>query len=45
MCNRIYHQPDCDISWDSSRNRYYFRYDLYMLAAADVVNNNRSDII
>ena len=21
-CNRIYHQPDCDIGWDSHRNRF-----------------------
>ena len=33
-CNRIYHQPDCDIGWDSHRNRYYFGYDLYMLTAS-----------
>lgn len=34
-CNRIYHQPDCNIGWDSHRNRYYFGYDLYMLTASD----------
>ena len=34
-CNRIYHQPDCDIGWDSHRNRHYFGYDLYMLTASD----------
>ena len=38
-CNRIYHQPDCDIGWDSLRNRYYFGYDLYMLTAADSEND------
>ncbi len=38
-CNRIYHQPDCDIGWDSHRNRYYFGYDLYMLTAADSEND------
>ena len=34
-CNRIYRQPDCNIGWDSHRNRYYFGYDLYMLTASD----------
>ena len=34
-CNRFYHQPDCDIGWDSHRNRFYFGYDLYMMTAAD----------
>ena len=34
-CNRIYHQSDCDIGWDSHRNRFYFGYDLYMLTASD----------
>ena len=38
-CNRIYHQPDCDIGWDSHRNRYYFGYDLYMLTASDSEND------
>lgn len=38
-CDRIYHQPDCDTSWDSHRNRYYFGYDLYMLAAAGSEND------
>lgn len=38
-CNRIYHQPDCDIGWDSYRNRYYFEYDLYILTAADSEND------
>ena len=38
-CNRIYHQPDCDIGWDSHRNHYYFGYDLYMLTAADSKND------
>lgn len=39
QCNRIYHQPDCDIGWDSHRNRYYFGYDLYMLTASDSEND------
>ena len=34
-CPRLYSQPDCDIGWDSHRNRYYFGYDLYMLTASD----------
>lgn len=38
-CNRIYHQPDCDIGWDSHRNRFYFGYDLYMLTASDSKND------
>lgn len=38
-CNRIYSQPDCDIGWDSHRNRYYFGYDLYMLTASDSEND------
>ena len=39
QCNRIYHQPDCDIGWDSHRNRFYFGYDLYMLTASDSAND------
>ena len=38
-CNRTYHQPDCNIGWDSHRNRYYFGYDLYMMTAADSEND------
>ena len=38
-CNRIYHQPDCDIGWDSHRNCFYFGYDLYMLTASDSDND------
>lgn len=34
-CKRIYHQPDCNIGWDSHRNRYYYGYDLYVLTASD----------
>ena len=37
-CDRIYHQPDCNIGWDSHRNRHYFGYDLYMATASDSVN-------
>ena len=38
-CDRIYRQPDCDIGWDSHRNRFYFGYDLYMLTASDSEND------
>ena len=38
-CNRIYHQPDCDIGWDSHRNRFYFGYGLYMMTASDSVKD------
>ena len=34
-CERYYSQPDCDIGWDSSRDRFYSGYDLYMLTASD----------
>ena len=34
-CNRYYPQPDCDIGWDSSRERWFFGYDLYLLTDAD----------
>ena len=34
-CNRYYPQPDCDVGWDSSRERWYFGYDLYLLTDAD----------
>ncbi len=39
-CDRFFSQPDCDIGWDSSRDRFYFGYDLYMLVAA----NSESDL-
>ena len=39
-CGRFFSQPDCDIGWDSSRDRFYFGYDLYMLVAA----NSESDL-
>lgn len=38
-CNRIYHQPNCDIGWYSHRSRYCFGYDLYMLTASDSEND------
>lgn len=36
-CNhpRIYSQPDCDTGWDSSREKYFNGYHLYMISAAD----------
>jgi hypothetical protein len=36
-CNhpRIYSQPDCDIGWDSYRERFFNGYHLYMISAAD----------
>ena len=34
-CPRHYSQPDCDIGWDSSRNCFYYGYDLYMMTASD----------
>ncbi len=34
-CDRYFSQPDCDIGWDSSRDCFYHRYDLYILVASD----------
>jgi hypothetical protein len=36
-CNhpRLYSQPDCDSGWDSSREKYFQGYHLYMISAAD----------
>jgi hypothetical protein len=36
-CNhpRAYSQPDCNSGWDSSREKYYNGYHLYMLTAAN----------
>jgi hypothetical protein len=28
-------QPDCSVGWDSSRECWYFGYDLYLLTDAD----------
>ena len=28
-------QPDCSVGWDSSRDCWYFGYDLYILTDAD----------
>ncbi len=32
---RIYSQPDCNSGWDSSREKYYNGYSLYMISACD----------
>jgi len=32
---RIYSQPDCDSGWDSSREKYFNGYHLYMINACD----------
>ena len=36
-CNhpRIYSQPDCNSGWDSSREKYFNGYHLYMISAAN----------
>jgi hypothetical protein len=36
-CNhlRIYSQPDCNSGWDSSREKYFNGYHMYMISAAD----------
>ena len=34
-CHRQFSQPDCDMGWDSYRNKFYFGYHLYSLVAAD----------
>ena len=34
-CPRIFSQPDCDSGWDSSREKYFNGYHLYMLSASD----------
>ena len=33
--SRLYSQPDCNSGWDSSREKYFNGYHLYMLSAAD----------
>lgn len=30
-CNRYFPQPDCNVGWDSSRDAWYFGYDMYLL--------------
>jgi len=34
-CPRIFSQPDCNTGWDSSREKYYNGYSLYMISACD----------
>lgn len=34
-CSRYYSQPDTDCGYDSSRHKFYYGYNLYMLTAAD----------
>ena len=34
-CNRYFPQPDCSVGWDSSRDCWYFGYNLYLLTDAD----------
>ncbi len=38
-CKRKFSQPDCNWGWDSSRNKYFFGYHLYMFVAADSKND------
>ena len=38
-CKRKFSQPDCNWGWDSSRNKYFFGYHLYMFVAADSEND------
>ena len=37
--NRYYSQPDTDIGYDSSRDRFYSGYDLYLMTSADSEND------
>ena len=30
-CDRYFPQPDCNVGWDSSREVWYFGYDMYVL--------------
>lgn len=32
---RYYSQPDCDVGWDSSREKYFHGYHLYQFTASD----------
>lgn len=34
-CPRYFPQPDCNIGWDSSRDAWYFGYDLYLLTDSE----------
>jgi len=35
QCERFYSQPDCNIGWDSSRDRFYHGYNLYFFTVAN----------
>ena len=34
-CPRYFPQPDCNVGWDSSRDAWYFGYDLYLLTDSE----------
>ena len=34
-CDRFFPQPDCNVGWDSSREAWYFGYDMYVLTDSD----------
>ena len=34
-CNRFFSQPDCNVGWDSSREVWYFGYDMYVLTDSE----------
>lgn len=38
-CKRRFSQPDCNIGWDSSREKYFNGYHLYMYVASDSSND------
>lgn len=38
-CKRKFSQPDCNWGWDSSRDKYFFGYHLYMFVASDSIND------
>ena len=38
-CKRKFSQPDCSWGWDSSRDKYFFGYHLYMFVASDSTND------
>lgn len=38
-CKRKYSQPDCNVGWDSSRERYFNGYHLFMYVASDSAND------
>jgi hypothetical protein len=38
-CIRFFSQPDCDVGWDSSRDRFFSGYGLYTFVASDSAND------